>query len=176
MLVLAACVGLGSATSGCFVEDNGPPVDGSPAEMSIDTGATLDVTPGDGAGMFVEYGGGGHWNVFTACDTAISPSGTACTFDILISADPGVVLSNVLPQDLDPADSLTLQSDGTIHLVAQTSTGGGGVSFDADPGAVIEIDMLLDGIAQPFYVNWIGDGVAQQGAPTNPVDFAPTSP
>jgi hypothetical protein len=69
-----------------------------------------------------------------------------------------------------------LNSDGSINLVADTDFGMNGFSFDADPGAMIEVDMLLDGVAQPRFVYAVSDGVLLEGVPTNPVDFDPAAP
>jgi hypothetical protein len=170
---LLVSLGLGLAASGCYVQagvDITTPVAG-PAQVDIDPGASMASTPGEGVGLFVEYAGNGHWNVFTTCDTNIS--GAACSFDVVLSADPGVFLDNVQGQDLSGGDVVALHDDGSIHLVAETSFGMNGLSFDADPGAAIEVDMLLDGSAQPRFVYSVSGGVLQDGAPSNPVDFVP---
>jgi hypothetical protein len=143
------------------------------ARENVDADATMSVRPGEGAGIFVQYASGGHWSVFTACDT--NRSNRPCRFDLIISADPTVSFSGPQGLDLEPVDVLSLGSDGTIRL--QTGTAGklDGVSFDADPGATIRVDALLDGEARPDLVNWIGGGQQQQGTTDNPVDFTPTS-
>ena len=175
---LTAAVGLSLFSTGCYFEaDPGTVVVDDPtpaiADITIDPAATMDVSPGDGVGLFVEYAGAGHWNIFSTCDTAVS--GTSCNFDLMISADPRVVIANVEGQDLNELDSLTLESDGSIRLVTDTDFGMNGVSFDAEPGATIEIDMLLDGIEQPEFIYAVSDGVLLRGVPSNPVDFTPAS-
>jgi hypothetical protein len=117
---------------------------------------------------------GGYWTLYTTCDTAVS--GTSCNFDILLSADARVVLDNVQGADLDPSDAITLGTDGSINLVTDTTYGMNGLTFDADPGAVIEADVLLDGVPQPQFVFVVSDGRLLSGVPTNPVDFAPAAP
>ncbi len=68
------------------------------------------------------------------------------------------------------------QSMGTLHLFANTTTNLDGVTFDATPGATLELEMYLDNEAQPRFVYWIGsDKVLHTGAPTDPVDFAPST-
>ena len=179
VLTLAAGLALGAATSGCFVVTDGGasplPPSTDPAQESIDTDALIAVTPGKGAGLFVQYAAGGQWDVFTSCDTDITDR--PCAFDVIISADPSVALSNPQKHDFEPVDTLTLETDGSMHLVTGTAGKLDGLSFTADPGAAIRVDMLLDGAAQPDYVHWISGGVYQdQGTTTNPADFVPTSP
>ncbi|MFT3770355.1 MAG: hypothetical protein QM820_33425 [Minicystis sp.] len=180
-LTAAAAITLGA--SGCVVTagyDTDPYVEPVPvpvttvAEIDIDPGATMSADPGNGVGVFVQYDAGGYWTLFTTCDTAIS--GAACNFDILVSADSRVFLDNVEGFDLEPTDSITLGADGSINLVTDTSFGMNGLTFDADPGAVIEVDVLLDGVAQPQFVYVVSDGRLLSGVPTNPVDFAPAAP
>ena len=188
VLTLTAALALGAATSGCFVVTDGGasplPPSTDPSQESLDTDALITVTPGKGAGLFIQYAQNDphapatperRWDIFTSCDTDISDR--PCAFDVIISADPTVVLSDPKAHDFEVVDTLTLETDGSIHLVTGTAGKLDGVSFDADPGAVIRIDMLLDGAAQPDYVHWISGGVYQdEGAVTNPVDFVPTSP
>lgn len=144
------------------------------AVVTIDSGATMSLTPGDGAGIFVQYAQGGHWNLTTTCDTR--SSGQSCAFDIVISPSDGATFSGVQGQDLSSADTLELRSDGTVRLVTSTSYGTNGISFDSDPGATVEIDALLDGAAQPSFVNVVSEGAVLAGVPTNPVDFSPSDP
>jgi hypothetical protein len=167
---------LALAGSGCFVvTDNttepDPPAD-APAQWSVDSGATMVVSPGQGAGLFVEYHGNGDWDVYTSCDTDITDR--PCAFDVIISADPGVGIAGPTLHDKEPVDSLELRSDGSFRMVTGTAGSLDGVTFTTDPGAAIRIDMLLDGEAQPDFINWVSDGAHQQNAETNPADFIPT--
>lgn len=165
----AGCVVDASAGVDTTVTDPTPAI----ADVTIDTGAAMAASPGEGVGIYVEYAGGGHWNVFTTCDTNIS--GASCNFDLVVSSDESTSIGAVEGSDLGPTDSLTLQSDGSIRLVADTDFGMNGFSFDADPGATIELDALLDGEAQPEFIYAISDGALLKGMPSNPVDFTPAS-
>ncbi len=165
----AGCVVDASAGVDTTVTDPTPSI----ADGTIDTGAAMSASPGEGVGIYVEYAGGGHWNVFTTCDTSIS--GASCNFDLVVSSDESASLGAVEGSDLGPTDSLTLESDGSIRLVADTDYGMNGFSFDADPGATIELDALLDGEAQPEFIYAISDGALLKGMPSNPVDFTPAS-
>lgn len=168
------CVVTAGVDPDVVVVDDGPPPPAAIAEISIDPGATMSSRPGEGVGVFVQYDEGGHWSIFTTCDTSITA--TSCNFDILVSADPRVVLDNVEGTDLESGDSVTLGSDGSINLVTDTAFGTQGLSFDADPGATVELDVLLDGVAQPDYVFVVSDGRLLSGVPSNPVDFSPAAP
>jgi len=172
----------GVATSGCFVVTDGGAAPAPPAAVpaleSVDTDVPdaprLMVTPGAGAGLWVQYRAGGLWDVFTSCDSKMT--NRPCNFDVIISADGAGALSDPKPHDFQPVDSLARSSDHSIHLVTGTAGGLDGVTFTSDPGAKLGIDMLLDGQAQPTFVNWISGGLRQPGTTTNPVDFVPTSP
>ena len=144
------------------------------AVVIIDAGAALQLSPGDSVGLFVQYAEGGHWNLTTTCDTRTS--GRSCAFDVVISPAPGATFSGVEGQGLARDDRLELRSDGSVHLLTATSFGTEGISFDSDPGALVEIDALLDGSDQPRLVNVVSEGAVLSGVPTNPVDFSPSAP
>jgi hypothetical protein len=174
---LAACAGLALGAAGCFVQADVPgdvTVAPGAAPISLDADATLSATPGRGVGLFVEYAEGGHWHLFTACDTAIS--GASCSFDVLVSAGPGATLHDVRGEDLVDGDFIGLPDDDSIHLATETSLGLNGLRFDADPGAAIALDVLLDGEPAPRFVYAVSDGAVQEGVPRTPVDLAPALP
>ena len=146
----------------------------NPQKVAIDTGATLTSPGGGGVGVFVQYASGGHWTFTTACDT--TTSGVSCGFDLFLSGvDPATVLSNPKGQALEATDNIEILADGSLHFQAVTSTGLDGLTFDATPGADIQLEMYLDTLPQPRFVYWIGDKVLHTGAPTDPVDLAPSA-
>jgi hypothetical protein len=176
---LTASASLALFGSGCVI-DASADIDGTPtvvdtspaiAEVYVDPGATMSTNPGEGVGLFVEYAGGGHWDVYTTCDTYVS--GAACNFDVIITSNASR-LANVAGYDLSVSDDLSIGSDGSIQLVTDTDYGMNGVGFDIDPGATIEVDVLLDGISQPEFIYAVSDGVLLSGMPSNPVDFTPS--
>jgi hypothetical protein len=144
------------------------------ALVIIDAGATLPLTPGESVGLFVQYAPGGHWNVTTTCDTRIS--GQSCAFDVVISPAPGATFSALEGQGLSRDDTLELRSDGSVRLVTATTSGTDGITFDSDPGALIEIDALLDGVVQPRLLHVVSEGAVLDGVPDNPVDLSPSAP
>nr|AYM54420.1 hypothetical protein [Phaselicystis flava] len=187
VLTLVAGVGLGAALSGCIIVsdddvyddgssyvDPGPVLD-EPIQVAIDTGATLEATPGDGVGMFVEYAGEGRWRVWTACDTKTSE--VACAWDAFVTTLDGSEIENLASEDIEGHDIVEQNSRGdTIHLFATTSTDFDGMTFETKPGTRIQLEMYLDGLSQPRFVYWIGDAVLHEGAPTNPLDLKPSVP
>lgn len=186
--LVALAAGVGAGASGCAprVEVDDPGMRAVPALVAegrsradvalvvIDTDATMALTPGEAVGLFVQYAQGGHWNLSTTCDTRTS--GESCAFDVLISPAPGASFSGVEGQGLSRNDTLELRSDGSVRLVTATSFGTDGITFDSTPGALVEIDMLLDGVEQPRAVSAVSEGTVMDGVPTNPVDFSPSAP
>ena len=185
LLTLAAS--LGAASAGCVISDGdgdsydyNPPDPGNTQTTTtekapIDANATINVTAGDGVGVFIEYKNDGQWHVFTSCDTNEPTNpGVACGFDVFASAlSNDVTLSDAQGENLADQDSIELQADGTVHLQTDTSTGLNGMTFQANPGATIEFDVYLDGQEDPHFIYWIGNKVLHQGAPSDPLDLTP---
>jgi hypothetical protein len=157
-----------------------------PAEVtqeSIAADAKLSAKPGDGVGIFIEYGTGGHWNVFTTCDYSTpSNAGYACAFDVyatLVGASGR--LFNAQGNDLQGFDdTLSVDYDGSLHLYTENKLALSGMSFDAPVGAIVEFDVYVDGVEDPHFIYWVGDFGGQQvlhsGAPSDPLDLAPNEP
>jgi len=151
-----------------------PPAD-EPMTVNIDPDATFtEVAPGEGVGLFMEYGTGGKWHLWTTCDT--NYSNVACSFDVVVSVDTESEVLKVDEEDLEGFDEVRMIDSGTASFKADTASDTDGMVFETTPGATVRLDMLLDGKAEPRFVFWFGDGVLHKGAPTNPVDFAPKSP
>jgi hypothetical protein len=144
------------------------------ALVVVDADATLPLTPGESVGLFVQYARGGHWNLSTTCDTRAS--GQSCSFDVLVSPASGSSFSAVEGHELSQDDTLELRSDGSVRLVTATSSGTNGMTFDSDPGALVEVDALLDGAVQERLVHLVSDGSVVEGVPTNPVHLSPSAP
>jgi hypothetical protein len=176
-LLLAATLGLAAGSAGCFLTgDNGSP--GAPvataSQVTVDTGAKLDVTAGQLQGIFVEYAGAGAWNVYTSCDTVAD--GNSCVFDLTLTTTDPKGFSKPAGDNLEPADTVDLQPDGSLHLVFNTASGLDGATFSTTEGAILQLDASFNDTSAAHLVNWISGGVVQNGAPSNPVDFAPSTP
>jgi len=180
ILALGACLGLGAGATGCFVitdsGDDPSPRRATPDEESVETGAAMSVSAGAGAGLWVEYQSGGAWDLYTSCDAAVTDR--PCAFDVLASAELGVPIHAVQLHDHEPVDSVELRAEGGLRMITRTAAGLDGVRFTTDPGAAIQIDMLLDGQAQPTFINWVSGGARVTGTnrTTNPLVFVPTFP
>ena len=147
-------------------------------QSDIDTGSTLELDPGVGAGVTAEYLGDGAWRFATACDTAYS--GYPCTWDILISAVDGKIL-RFQSESLERSDLLDWSPlaeggpDDAVRLVATSDYDLDAFTLDATPGATLEIDTLLDDTCGGTYVHWLhADRVIS--AHTQTVDLTPSSP
>ena len=192
LATLTALVAMG--TSGCYLQigENSPertpdptgapsststPTEPPPAaiaaKVSIDPGATVSASPGHSVGVYVEVTSAGHWSVLTTCDTSVS--GHECAFDLNVSPEDGSKFSGVTPQGLAYGDAMTVLDDGTVQIVSQTGTLANGLSFDTEPGALVEINVLLEGVPKPGIFRYIGGGVTQEGVPSNPVEFVPAA-
>lgn len=141
-------------------------------EAIIDTDQLLEIDPGDGAGAFVEYEAGGTYHVTTSCDVG---QGGDCYWDIVVTPLGDAALLSVSPFDLESEDSVTLGAGNQLRFVAKTGQDLDGFSFQTDPGAAIELDVLLDNGPGNRYLFWVGDGALHSGAPSNPIDLVPSA-
>ncbi|WP_437985649.1 hypothetical protein [Sorangium sp. So ce117] len=147
---------------------------GDPRLVAIDTGAVLSSPPGEGIGIFLEYAPGGTWKLWTTCDT--NTSKVICSFDLYVSVDTSSQLFDIAGIELETKDSTRLVSDGVAHLHAETGSDIDAMEFTTTQGAIIRLEAYVDGVLQPRFVYWFGNGVLHQGAPSNPLDFKPTAP
>lgn len=173
---------LGLLSGGCVVEadqddhfiivDDAPP---APIVLApIDPDARIDVAPGDGAGVFIEYETGGGWHVFTTCDTLVSD--IECLWDIIVSVDPRLTITLREEEELEADDVIVRDDPGSLRFVAYTDVDFDGFFFDTDAGETVELDAFIDGESDPRFINWIGLGGLNQGAPSNPILLEPTDP
>lgn len=184
-VLTSALVGLMVGMTGCFwggssaepdpVTTVPAPTLDTPKQVTITPDKTLNADPGAGVGIFVEYATGGHWHVWTTCDTTTSK--VACDFEAFAIPEKGAKISNVkAAETLEGADVAEEMKDGSAHLSASTSTELDGMTFDATPGAVVELEVYLDGVPDSRVVFWYGNETLHTGAPTDPIDFLPDAP
>lgn len=143
-------------------------------DVDIDTDARIDVSSGDGAGVFVEYAAGGDWELFTTCDTNLSD--IPCEFDILVSVPLGERISNVDGLELERDDEVFSLERGVLSLFFLTASDFDRVQFRTSPGQTVRIDALVDGVPDPEIMFWNGYGALQFAAPSNPLDLTPSEP
>lgn len=194
---LAVIASLGFAGGGCLIVDddrgggrhhdddgqwnNQPPGEtpiSEPEQVVIDADAVLQTDVGEGIGVMVEYATGGHWRVYTTCDynTPANP-GVACNFDLFVKPlEAGITVGNTKGEDLSGKDTIEISADGSVHLFTQNTLGRNGMTFDTAPGAMIELEVYIDGQQDPHFIYWVGKEVLHRGAPTDPVHFVPSEP
>lgn len=184
-LGLCAVFAASAALSGCIfiggdhdndhhVDTDPPPTLPEPMLVSIDTDQTIDAVPGEGVGLFVEYAAGGNWLLWTTCDT--NYSNVACIFDVFASVDTSSTIDEVTSDDMEGHDQAEVLTNGEVHMHAETASDFDAVRLVTTPGAILRVEVSLDGVANQHFVYWVNDGILHEGAPTNPVDFQPTSP
>lgn len=179
MSLLAACVEPDGSS--------GPPVLYEPEEVAqvvIDAGGAVELDPGEGIGVVVEYAGDGLWQVTTACDTLITNQ--LCRFDVLVTGDGSdSELSDPQGVELESDDLAYSPDPLAVELQFVTGDDLDGATFVAIPGASLRVSALLhdplldsrfDWIDDPRLLSWVGHGAVNQGAPTNPVDLVPDQP
>lgn len=180
-----ALAGCAAGLAGCIWSGSEPEPEPEPITVpapTLDTPQLVAITPdktlqsnaGDGVGIFVEYATGGHWHVWTTCDT--NQSKVSCNFEAFAIPEKGANIFNVQPEALENGDVAEELTDGSAHLSASTSTELDGMTFDATPGAVVQLEVYFDGVPEPRVVYWFGNDTLHTGAPTNPVDFLPDTP
>ena len=151
-----------------------PPKLDPPKQVAITPDQTLKADAGDGVGIFVEYATGGHWHVWTTCDT--NQSKVACDFEVFAIAEKGAKIANVQPETLESGDVAEELADGSAHLSASTSTEADGMTFDATPGALVELEVYFEGVPDARIIFWYGNDTLHTGAPTDPLDLLPDAP
>ena len=166
---------LPALASGCFIYDDGVRNDPFAPERSvyttIDAGYTLSTSLGDGAAVFIEYESGGVWRAWTSCDTNLT--GFGCMFDVHFSSQAPI--ETVATSGLETEDFV---EEGAAQLSFYSTTYGSsdGVEFRTAPGALVSVELLLDGQVAPRYFVWYGNGVVRDGANGSPVVFQPDLP
>jgi hypothetical protein len=170
--LLPACTYGDDRDSGNYYPDpGGGGGSGTIEQATIDTDQLLDVEPGTGAGVFVEYESGGTYHVTTSCDYT---QGVECLWDVVITPLDDAPVTNVSPFDLEKDDTLTFGAVSSLRLITYTTDDFDGFSFQTDPGAAVELDAFLDDGAANKFMFWVGDGAVHNGAPSNPVDLVPS--
>jgi hypothetical protein len=151
-----------------------PPPEVEPMLVAIDTDATISTDAGEGVGLFVEYAAGGTWLVWTTCDT--NYSNAQCAFDVLVTVDTASEITSVDSQDLEGSDTASRLDSASAAMTVSTGSEFDAMVVSTTPGAILRLEMALDGSSEPRFIYWFGEGVLHEGAPTNPIDFEPTEP
>jgi hypothetical protein len=179
--VAAAAILAASMAPGCIIWDDPEddyvyvdhPVD-TTVFTTIDADQLLETDLGYGAGVFVEYGAGGRWTVWTSCDSEVN-HGQVCYWDVHVRSWAGYV-ADVYEYDTEDYDRVDSYGDGTIDFYAETDWDSDSIEFYTDPGASVEIELVLDGYLAPEYFVWYGEGYVHNGSNGTPLVFEPNLP
>ncbi len=164
---------LAAATASCLADARSTATaQEKPFYTTVDAGQTLTTDLGEGAGVFVEYQRGGNWRVWTSCDKNVT--GRSCHYEVTVS--PRAPVEWVNGVDLESNDYYERNGDGTITFVAETGADSDAIEFATKPGALVDIELTLDGNVDPSYFVWFGNDDVRRGAPSSPVVFQPDAP
>jgi hypothetical protein len=173
--------GTGSSSGG-----SGTP-SSQPMLVDVDPNKTMSASPGKGVGVFVEYGSGGHWNIWWICSAT-------CDYDNVVTVSNGTI-TNVAGQQLEASDSVTQDSPQKIEAITTTTTGVDGITFDTPFSSgqtpVITLTVKLNGVESAQFacqnstgemcnlMYFVQDGQIDgnyQGMLTDPLMLEPSSP
>jgi len=173
----------GGGSSGSGGTPSGSSSGGSvqPMLVDVDPNQTMNATPGDGVGVFVQYKTGGHWNVWWTCDT--NKTGETCSFDNVVSVSKGTITNVVSMSPSLAAPGVTQSAPGTFEAQTNTSTGVDGVTFDTPLTSgdvpVITLDAKVNGQDNPGWLFFVQGGEINGGTHdtlTDPLMFEPSTP
>ncbi len=145
---------------------------GGRVHETLDTDEIMDVEPGQGAGLMVEYLAGGTWQLWTTCDTDYT--GLSCNFDVeVVTSAPIESVSNVVLEGYERVD---ITGDYQLFFDASTGVDYDQVTFDTTPGASIDVELVLDGCVEPQYIYWVRNNQVLHGGVGSPIAFTPDIP
>lgn len=152
---------------------SGDPAGVAPMLVVVDTDEVLEAAPGEGVGVYVEYGAGGVWHVWWTCDTNLS--GRPCDVAVTLRASRGAV------GDVDAAElatgKLARTDDGAVLVGDTTSVGVSGLRLALEPGAELVVEATIGGLRDGSFFFFVQDGKVKggfQGVLTNPARFVGT--
>lgn len=148
----------------------------TPMLVEVDADQTMSAVGGDGVGVFIEYGKGGHWHLTWTCDT--SHTAQSCDFVIRLAAASGTI-ANVDEAEL-PAGAVRAEgSPSAVEVRTTTSTELHSVRFDTNPGAVLTVDASVGGLKDGAFLFFVQDGKVNGGFTgrlTNPLQLQGNTP
>ncbi len=200
----AAFAALASAVTGCVIEDDhhhsrdgyydtyGPAdsqgttggATGSsgsnnaataPMLVEVDTDQTMTADPGQGVGVFVEYGAGGKWHVWWTCDTL--QTNKPCDFALTITSGNGPIAN--LDTSQIQGGYVATPEPARIEASVRTTTEVHGLRFDTLPGAILTIDASVSGLKDGSFLFFVQDGKVRggfAGQVTNPLQLQGKTP
>ena len=138
-----------------------PSCESGVGEGSVDTGALLDLEPGEGVGTTVEYMGDGTWRFAVTCDTRLSDVG--CNWSVLVAPIDGVIddyEGEALEDDVVqryPSMVGSEEEDG-VRLESFTTEDIDAFSVFATPDIGMFVSVNIDGHCGGPFLFWTADG------------------
>jgi hypothetical protein len=149
-----------------------------PMVVIVDTDRTLTASPGQGVGVFSEYGAGGHWHIWWTCDSIVSGTNDPCYFQVSATVSGTATLANAVGENLALSDQL-VQTPQEVSATTLTSTNVEGMHFDTAPGQQILLTVQLNGVQSGKFLFFVQDGIVNGGYAgplTDPLVLSPASP
>ena len=177
--VPAGAGGAGPASTGPGGIGGGAPST-TPILVDVDPNQTMNATPGEGVGVFVEYKTGGHWHVWWTCDT--DKTGLDCVFSNTITVATGSI-SNLVGQMLESSNMATQLNAQKVIVNTDTTTGVDGITFDTPFSSgqkpMITLEAQLNGGDNGQFLFFVQDGQINggyTGTLTDPLKLEPSIP
>jgi hypothetical protein len=152
-----------------------------PMLVDVDPNQTMNATPGNGVGVFVQYKTGGHWYVWWTCDTNVTSE--SCAFDNVVSVSKGTITNVAGMNPAELSTGVTQKAPGAIEALSNTTTGIDGVTFDTPLTAgqvpVITVDAKVNGAENGGWLFFVQGGQINGGTHdmlTDPLMFEPSTP
>ncbi|HEX8792123.1 MAG TPA: hypothetical protein VF765_14315 [Polyangiaceae bacterium] len=173
--------GGGSSSSGGTPSGSSSGGSLQPMLVDVDPNQTMNATPGEGVGVFVQYKTGGHWTVWWTCDT--NKTNLPCSFDNTVTVSKGTVANVGSMTPGVAAMGVTPIGTGGLEAQTNTTTGVDGVTFDTPLTAgdvpVITVDAKVNGQENPTWLFFVQDSQINGGTHdtlTDPLMFEPSTP
>ncbi len=144
----------------------------SPVLVEVDTNARLQADPGEGVGVFVEYGAGGKWHVFWSCDT--KQTQRTCDYQVKVRAARGK-LTSVTDDEGRPVATTA----GEVSVRRTIGLKNDGLRFEGEPGGVVTLEVTLDGRTDDVLFFFVQNGKQNggyEGNLTNPIQVQGKTP
>lgn len=144
-----------------------------PMLVEVDSDQIMEAAGGDGVGVFVEYGRGGHWRIWWTCDTNLTSQ--LCDFAVTARAD---TLSEVDASAL-PLAAVKHASSTRVVVKTLTTRDAHALRFDTAPGDVITVEATIDGLKDGSFFFFVQDGEVNggfSGKLTNPLQLQGSAP
>jgi hypothetical protein len=141
----------------------------------VDPALAMNVEPGQGVGVFVEYWPGGRWHLSWTCDTALSQQ--ACDFNIAASVATGT--ARITDAIAALGAIVTSPSVARVEIRASTQAELHGLWIETTPGAVLTLEASVGDLKDGSFLFFVQNGAIRggyKGLLSNPLQLQGTKP